>query len=324
MTKLFSRILSKGLSARKFFALCLTLALLSAMLPLTRSYAQSNSINKLSLALQQVLGTNNLLVWSDPSRRTVRTLIQTNGPVSSALITAVIRAGGTVVRQFSSINGMLVELPKNQVLSIASRSDVERMTGDHLAQQSASHLEAATLADAVREYRPLTRTFNGLDGSGVGIAILDSGIMSSHNNFDNALGLIPRITASTDIVSSNLNLLRFEGLLGIVTNLLGDLLNLGNVDDYGHGSHVAGVAAGRSASSGKSRGYMGVAPNANLIDVRVLDGRGLGQTSDIIAGIDWVIANKTARNIKVMNLSLGAASSESWQTDRLCRAVRRA
>ena len=157
MTKLFSRISNIGLSARKFFALCLTLALLSTLLPLTRSYAQGNATNKLSLALQQVLGTNNLLVWSDPSRRTVRTLIQTNGPVSSALITAVTRAGGTVVRQFSSINGMLAELPKNQVLSIASRSDVERMTGDHLAQQSASHLEAATLADAVREYRPLTR-----------------------------------------------------------------------------------------------------------------------------------------------------------------------
>ena len=275
MTKLFSRISNKGLSARKFFALCLTLALLSTLLPITRSHAQSNATNKLSLALQQVLGANNLLVWSDPSKRTVRTLIQTNGPVSSALITAVTRAGGTVVRQFSSINGMLVELPKNQVLSIASRSDVERMTGDHLAQQSASHLEAATLADAVREYRPLTRSFNGLDGSGVGIAILDSGIMSSHNNFDNALGLIPRITASTNIVSSNLNLLKFEGLLGIVTNLLGDLLGLGNTDDYGHGSHVAGVAAGRSAGSSNSRGYMGIAPNANLIDVRVLDGRGL-------------------------------------------------
>ena len=128
MTKLFSRILSKGLSARKVFALCLTLALLSALLPLTRSYAQGKATNKLSLALQQVLNTNNWLIWSDPSKRTVRTLIQTNGPVSSALITAVTRAGGTVVRQFSSINGMLAELPKNQVLSIASRSDVERMT----------------------------------------------------------------------------------------------------------------------------------------------------------------------------------------------------
>ena len=56
----------------------------------------------------------------------------------------------------------------------------------------------------------------------------------------------------------------------------------------------------------------------------MLNGRGLGQTSDVIAGIDWVIANRVSRNINVMNLSLGAASTESYLTDPLCRAVRRA
>jgi len=56
----------------------------------------------------------------------------------------------------------------------------------------------------------------------------------------------------------------------------------------------------------------------------VLNSRGLGQTSDVIAGVDWVIANRGAYNIKVMNMSLGAASSESYVTDPLCRAVRRA
>src|SRR6185436_15239076 len=63
---------------------------------------------------------------------------------------------------------------------------------------------------------------------------------------------------------------------------------------------------------------------ANLIDVKVLNGRGLGQTSDVIAGIDWVIANRAQKNIKVMNLSLGASSTDSYVTDPLCRAVRRA
>src|SRR5262249_53747235 len=86
----------------------------------------------------------------------------------------------------------------------------------------------------------------------------------------------------------------------------------------------AGAAAGRSLDTLTTRGFMGIAPNARLLDVRVLDGRGLGQTSDVIAGIDWVIANRNLYNIKVMNLSLGAASSESYVTDPLCRAVRRA
>jgi len=192
------------------------------------------------------------------------------------------------------------------------------MSADHLAQKSASHLEAATGADRVR-------ASSGLDGKGIGIAILDSGIMASHSEFGslgNLLGL-SRVTAKTDIAATNVNLAQYLLRLGIVSSLL-DLLGLGNGDGYGHGSHVAGTAAGRSNASGASRGFNGIAPNANLIDVRVLNSLGVGQTSDVIAGIDWVIANRNLRNIKVMNLSLGAASTESYLTDPLCRAVRRA
>src|SRR5204863_6617597 len=136
-------------------------------------------------------------------RLTVRALIQTNGPVTNALKSAVTSAGGSIVRQFTSINGVLVDLPKNRLLTIAGRSDVERISADHLAQQSSSHLEVATGADRARTY--------GLDGSGVGIAILDSGIMAGHSEFGplgNLLGL-SRVTAKTDIVASNTNLAQY-------------------------------------------------------------------------------------------------------------------
>jgi serine protease AprX len=110
--------------------------------------------------------------------------------------------------------------------------------------------------------------------------------------------------------------------------LLGGLLNLSllasNDDGFGHGSHVAGVIAGRSFTSWGSRGYMGIAPNASLVDVRVLDSLGLGQVSDVLSGIDWAMANRTTFNIKVINLSLASSSTESYVTDPLCRAVRRA
>ncbi|HET9529446.1 MAG TPA: hypothetical protein VFQ92_03790, partial [Blastocatellia bacterium] len=66
-------------------------------------------INKLSPALRLVLNTGETLVWSDPSRQTVRVMVQSAGPVSSALLSAVRSAGGTVVRQFSSIDGFLAE-----------------------------------------------------------------------------------------------------------------------------------------------------------------------------------------------------------------------
>lgn len=310
--------------ARPFVALFVALAVLSVTMP--RSHAQSPStggpLAKLSFALQQSLNNNDAQVWANPSRQTVRALIQTNGPVTTALRLSIIAAGGTVVRQFSSIDGLLAELPKSRLLDIAGRNDIERISADHLAQQSASHLEAATGTDVLRTYKPLTDSFSGLDGSGVGIAILDSGIMASHSDFTGVLGLTTRVTASTDIVSSNTNLALFETVTGLLGGLL-PILNT-NKDGYGHGSHVAGAAAGRNAGNNSNRGYEGIAPSASLIDVRVLDGRGLGQTSDVIAGIDWCIANQAAKNIKVMNLSLGAASTETYVTDPLCRAVRRA
>src|SRR5689334_20060066 len=251
--------------AQPVLALCVMLALLSVTLPRLHAQVSGNPLNKLSLALQQALVNNDLQVWSNPSRQTVRTVIQTNGPVSLALRSAILLAGGTVVRQFTSIDGMLVELPKNKLLDIAARADVERLTADHLAQESASHLETATGADLLRTYRPLTNNFTGLDGSGVGIAILDSGIMATHNDFSGLLGLTTRVTASTDIVSSNTNLALVENLLGILGGLL-PILNT-NKDGYGHGSHVAGTAAGCNPGSNSNRGYEGIAPNANLIDV---------------------------------------------------------
>ncbi|HWX41335.1 MAG TPA: S8 family serine peptidase, partial [Blastocatellia bacterium] len=311
---------------RRVFAIIVAVALLSAVVPRNGVRAQQPAgFAKLSVALQQELTASDLLVWSNPSKGTVQVLIQTVGPVSAGLLAAVTVYGGSVVRQFTSINGILAQLPKTNVLTIAARSDVERMSADHLAQQSSSHLEAATGANVVRSS---VGGISNLDGTGVGIAILDSGIMAGHSDFKNAWGA-SRVVASKDLVSSNTNLTVFEALLGIVIQIVGDLLGLlfgnnSNDDGYGHGSHVAGTAAGRAAASGSSRGYMGIAPNANLIDVRVLDSRGLGQTSDVISGIDWVIANKTAYNISVMNLSLGAASAESYLTDPLCRAVRRA
>jgi subtilisin family serine protease len=289
----------------------LILALFVAALPRGEAQAQQPSaVNKLSSALQQALGSNINSVWSNPDRQTVRVLIQTAGPVQTSLITAITLQGGTVVRQFSSINGLLAELPKNRLLTIAGRADVERMSADHLAQQSASHLEVVTGASLVRTYNSLYQKYTGLDGNGVGIAILDSGIYAGHSEFGslgNLLGL-SRVTARTDTVSSNTNLVQYLLRLGIVSGVL-DLIGLENKDGYGHGTHVAGTAAGQSAASGAARGFNGIAPNASLIDVRVLNGRGLGQTSDVIAGIDWVIANRVSRNIKVINLSLGAASS---------------
>jgi subtilisin family serine protease len=93
-------------------------------------------------------------------------------------------------------------------------------------------------------------------------------------------------------------------------------------DRYGHGTHVAAVAAGRGGF--QSQDTTGIAPHANLWDIRVLDDKSFGQLSDVLAGIDWVLYDAKFKNIRVMNLSLGGDSTESYQTDPLARAVRSA
>lgn len=138
----------------------------------------------------------------------------------------------------------------------------------------------------------------GYDGSGVGVAVVDSGI-AQHVALDS------RVIARVNFVS-------WEGPT--------------NGDPYGHGTHVAGIIGGNtSAAKSVTAAFAGgSAPGVNLIDVRVLGANGVGYTSDVIAGIDWAVANRTKFGIRVINLSLGHAVSEPAAIDPLCQAVARA
>lgn len=90
-------------------------------------------------------------------------------------------------------------------------------------------------------------------------------------------------------------------------------------DDNGHGTHVAGIIAGNGLSSrGK---YVGMAPEAKLVAIKALDHEGSGNTSDVIAALEWCIENQKTYNIKAVNLSLGSAAQDSCREDPLCRAI---
>jgi serine protease AprX len=138
----------------------------------------------------------------------------------------------------------------------------------------------------------------GLSGSGIGVAVLDSGIA------DHA-ALSGRVVARVNLVSHE------PGVSG---------------DPFGHGTHVAGIIGGSaSAATRVTTAFAGgSAPGVHFADVRVLGSNGSGYTSDVIAGIDWTIANASQYGIRVINLSLGHPIAEPAATDPLCRAVARA
>jgi serine protease AprX len=138
----------------------------------------------------------------------------------------------------------------------------------------------------------------GYDGTGIGVAVVDSGI-SPHSALD------ARVIARINLVS-------WEGS--------------SSGDPYGHGTHVAGIIGGNTTASKYVTPAFagGSAPGVKLIDVRVLGATGVGYTSDVIAGIDWAVANRATYGIRVINLSLGHAVSEPAAIDPLCQAVARA
>jgi len=136
----------------------------------------------------------------------------------------------------------------------------------------------------------------GISGDGVGVAVVDTGIALLEGLVFNADGDI-RVAGWADFVDSSPL----------------------PVDPNGHGTHVAGIIA--NSATTELGHYAGVAPNLNLIGVRVLDETGTGTYGSTIAGIGWVIANKDVHNIRVMNLSLVAPVQSHYWDDPLNKAV---
>src|SRR5260370_2429874 len=134
----------------------------------------------------------------------------------------------------------------------------------------------------------------GVTGRGVTIAVLDSGLWQ-----DPSQNYSGRLLASIDVLN---------GGSGPVKG-----------DPYGHGRHVPWIAAGgRMKFSGS---YLTTAPQANLVVVRAFDGTGSGRYADVIAGLNWIVANRTKYKIRVLNLSFGATPESYYWDDPLAQAV---
>jgi len=132
----------------------------------------------------------------------------------------------------------------------------------------------------------------GIAGGGVAVAILDSGV-----------------AADADLVQPNNRILAS-------VNFADERLTS---DPGGHGTHIAGIVAGNGTNSGGQ--FMGIAPQANVVDVRVLGNTGSGRISSVVRGIEWVLAHRTAYNIRVINLSFGAPATLPYRADPMSAAV---
>ena len=133
---------------------------------------------------------------------------------------------------------------------------------------------------------------NGISGNGVTVAVLDSGVAADLD----LVGCTSRILASVNFADKPTS-----------------------DDPGGHGTHIAGLIAGDGTRSGGE--FSGIAPQANIVDVRVLGTSGSGRVSSVVRGIEWVLAHRSLYNIRVINLSFGAPAPLSYRADPFSSAV---
>ena len=218
-----------------------------------------------------------------------RVILRLNPNASPAAVDQAIRkARGLTGRRLLSVGGQVAYVPNSSLAALAGVPGVQSVSLDRRVYGTLERTGATVGSTWVRERL-------GFDGAGVGIAIIDSGVANWHDDLD-----ARRVTRFADFVN-------FQPAA---------------YDDYGHGTHVAGIIAGNGHhSEGRRRG---IAPGATLLVEKVLDANGQGYISNVIAAIDYAIANKDALGIRVINLSVAAGVYESYTTDPLTLAAKRA
>jgi serine protease AprX len=220
------------------------------------------------------------------SRGTSRVIIQTtDGPAADAWIRSL---HGIPGRRLPLLHGQVAQIPDSALSELAARPGILAVSLDRRVSGTLERTGAAIGATWARENL-------GVDGSGVGVALIDSGVTSWHDDLGSE-----RVVHFADFV---------------------DLQPIA-YDDYGHGTHVAGIIAGSGYDSNGAR--RGIAPGANLVVLKVLDGDGNGYISNVIAALDYAVENRGRFNIRVINLSVAAGVYESYNSDPLTLAAKRA
>jgi serine protease AprX len=215
----------------------------------------------------------------------------------------ILERGGELKHTLDIIRGAHYSISASQLEVLSNDPDVEFVSPDRTLTATANPLYTGSPDYGWRTVgADLAGSVFGLDGSGVGIALIDSGV-GVLNDLKDAGGhdrVVYRATLSPRGPAN---------------------------DSYGHGDHVAGILAGNGTqSSGPASTYKvrGIAPNAHIVSFRVLDDEGTGTDSEVIAAIQQAIALKNQYNIRVINLSLGRPVTSSYLTDPLCQAVQQA
>jgi serine protease AprX len=244
-----------------------------------------------------VQGNLNKQATDDPDGR-YKVIITLKKGFSADALADQVKVGklGRLKSTLRSINGIALELTGKQLKKLAAFPDLVAITPDSpvraTAYQDGEMWRESTHSDLLQNTLDLnTGAVIGPAPKAPTIAIVDSGVDPTK-----AADFGSRLVASVN---------------------LSTLSPLASGDDQGHGTMVAGIAAGSSAA------YPGVAQNAPIVSIRTSDAHGMSLTSDVIAAADWILANKAKYNIRVANFSVKGSVRTTFRYDPLDKAVER-
>jgi serine protease AprX len=232
----------------------------------------------------------------------VPVVIQVEGSLPEAA-DFVTRHGGLVEHQLTLTNALSGTVPASLLPVLSSRSEFAMVTLDAPVVSTTDYsIRSDNLRTTFQETVGAAHLWGGgnpVTGSGVGVAVVDTGVS------DDAYGEF----ASHDAQHGARVTGRFSANSGVSDQ----------EDGFGHGTHVASIIGGYAY---KAYGeYAGVAPEANLIAVKIDDDAGAATVGDVIAGLGWVRDNRLTLNIRVVNLSLSSSVAQSYKIDPLDAAV---
>jgi serine protease AprX len=229
---------------------------------------------------------------------------------------AVVRLGGSSGRPLSIIDGFVAEVPAGQVTtlsrmpfvrSVSANAQIRSLTADYSGVDPESDMGSMVSVTKMTGAQAYWKA--GYTGKGVDVALIDTGVAP-----------VDGLTVSGKVVNGPD--LSFDSQDGATRY----------VDGHGHGTHMAGIIAGRANAADPSAyvddttHFLGMAPDARIVNVKVGDSDGATDVSQVIAAIDWVVQhrNDNGLNIRVLNLAYGSDSSQPYEVDPLAFAAEQA
>ena len=235
----------------------------------------------------------------------VKVIVQATDAAAADVEQHLVQLGGQVTKQLPIVNGFAATMPGGAVAKLAHLPGIRAITQD-LPVHVQGSADTSTLPSV---YRKVVRADDlgnsGASGQGVTVALIDTGVDSGLADLAGRV-----VQVKTDA-------------LGLTT---ADCVNLsgesGCQDSYGHGTFIAGLIAGNGASSNGA--YVGTAPASKIVSVKIAGRSGSADVSNILAAIQWVVSFKDTYGIKVLNLSLGTDSTQTYRLSPLDYAVEKA